>query len=367
MSKKDQAHAHRWQSRVHNWLIMPQTGNTQKLRPVTMDELAKRKVSSGSANKEMWMAINGMVYDVTRFTQFHPGGVLLMQKYSGMDATVVYDKNHTNVPPEDVIGNYRIGPLVPNDHASAAAPAAAAGGADKQKSAAKPSSSSLSVPSAATAQKTTAGGSASSSSAPPPSYATASAISASSGNSLGLPTGKGINPATLRYPPMGSSSSAPRKPYERAPIRNPSAAAGLQEPIEEVISAARNSRLFDAVPDDQLAAAAVASRNNKRAARDARDPSMSHGATHGMPSNAVVAEDEADDQASIECVFDLLDSEGKGSIRLEQLESFLVNIGGFADAKAAREAVKETLASMPSIKTSGRVTKIQFVEIANSL
>lgn len=338
MSKKDQAHAHRWQNRVHNWLIMPQSSGTIKQRPVTMDELAKHK--TGGASKDMWMAVNGYVYDVTRFAQFHPGGVLLMQKYSGMDATVVYAKNHTNVPPEDVIGNYKIGPLV-------------AGSAPAAVSTPAPGATNTNAPPQTSTRQ----------------EGSASSLRAPSGPSLTVPTSAPtpsappMNITGLRFPP----SAAAEMKYERQPHKNPSSSTALLEPLGEIVAAARGSRLFDAVPDDELAAACLASRNVKRTKRDARNPQSAHGPVEGTPSEAAVMEDEADDLASIECVFDLLDAEQKGSVRLDQLEAFLVNIGGFPDAKAAREGVKDKLSTYPSVKATGRITKAQFVEITNSL
>lgn len=366
MSKKDQAHAHRWQNRVHNWLIMPQSNpSSGKLRSVTMDELAKHKVSSGSPNKDMWMAVNGFVYDVTRFTQFHPGGVLLMQKYSGMDATVVYAKNHTNVPPDDVIGNYKIGPLVPNPTDDVAPPAAASSSSSSKKESREKEKMPHSSSKSALSSSAATGGGNNLAPPPPPSYNSLTPPPGSTAQSAINP--KAINPSTLRYPPVGSTGPDPA--YVRQPRKNPTSSPALEEPFEDVVAAARNSRLFDTVPDDQLTAAVLASRNQKRTARDVRDCTSNdqQAAETGMPPEAVIREEEADDIASIECVFDLLDAEAKGSIRMDQLEAFLVNIGGFSDVRSAREAVKETLSGMPSIKATGRITKAQFVEIAQSL
>jgi predicted heme/steroid binding protein len=57
------------------------------------------------------MAIDGTVYDVTRFVQFHPGGVKIMEKYGGRDVTDEYRSNHLRLDPQKVVGNCRVGVL----------------------------------------------------------------------------------------------------------------------------------------------------------------------------------------------------------------------------------------------------------------
>lgn len=44
-------------------------GNGGQLRPVTRAELAQHNTT-----KDAWLAIRGMVYNVTRYLDFHPGG-----------------------------------------------------------------------------------------------------------------------------------------------------------------------------------------------------------------------------------------------------------------------------------------------------
>jgi sulfite reductase (NADPH) flavoprotein alpha-component len=58
-----------------------------------------------------WMIINGRVYDVTEFTQLHPGGVKIITGYAGMDATVAYQSvlHHENSEVDAMLGMYEIG------------------------------------------------------------------------------------------------------------------------------------------------------------------------------------------------------------------------------------------------------------------
>merc|ERR1712028_179493 len=56
-----------------------------KNNEITEDELAKH-------NKEgdAWIAIDGHVYDVSKFAELHPGGELIIYEYSGKDASEVF-------------------------------------------------------------------------------------------------------------------------------------------------------------------------------------------------------------------------------------------------------------------------------------
>lgn len=104
----------------------------QALREITPAELAEHKSA-----KSMWLAIDGVVYDLTDFLAEHPGGKRLPLKYGGTDASEVW---HTMHRPEILAehgARYRIGVLAgaraqqPAD-AQAAEGGAARGGRDPQ-------------------------------------------------------------------------------------------------------------------------------------------------------------------------------------------------------------------------------------------
>jgi sulfite reductase (NADPH) flavoprotein alpha-component len=62
-----------------------------------------------------WIIISGRVYDVNEFNYIHPGGAKIIQSYSGMDATLAYQKieHHTNSEVDAMLGMYEIGVLRP--------------------------------------------------------------------------------------------------------------------------------------------------------------------------------------------------------------------------------------------------------------
>jgi sulfite reductase alpha subunit-like flavoprotein len=59
----------------------------------------------------LWQAIGGRVYDLTRFSQMHPGGAKLIQSYAGMDATDAYQKvdHHLNSEVDSMLAMFEIG------------------------------------------------------------------------------------------------------------------------------------------------------------------------------------------------------------------------------------------------------------------
>ncbi|GAA5862666.1 hypothetical protein JCM8547_003506 [Rhodosporidiobolus lusitaniae] len=51
-------------------------------------------VASHNSKDSLWMIIHGRVYDLTEFAPSHPGGMKILLKYAGKDATEEYDPIH---------------------------------------------------------------------------------------------------------------------------------------------------------------------------------------------------------------------------------------------------------------------------------
>lgn len=58
-----------------------------------------------------WIIVSGRVYDVNEFNHIHPGGAKIIQSYSGMDATVAYQKieHHVNSEVDAMLSMYELG------------------------------------------------------------------------------------------------------------------------------------------------------------------------------------------------------------------------------------------------------------------
>ena len=60
-----------------------------------------------------WIIVSGRVYDMNEFNSMHPGGAKIIQSYSGMDATIAYQKveHHSNSEVDAMLGMYELGVL----------------------------------------------------------------------------------------------------------------------------------------------------------------------------------------------------------------------------------------------------------------
>lgn len=70
----------------------------RKLPKITMDEVLKH-----DQEKDCWVVIHGVVYDVTDFLLFHPGGKVMLLKHCGTDGSHAFDGINANTGHPKVI------------------------------------------------------------------------------------------------------------------------------------------------------------------------------------------------------------------------------------------------------------------------
>lgn len=109
MSVKDQGHKHKWQRRVRDWLAMPQSGSAPHHRVTQLD------LSSHNTDRDAWVAVDGVVYNVTPFLLHHPGGRRSILEHAGKDISAVFKANHRSFEAHECIGSCRVGVLISDE------------------------------------------------------------------------------------------------------------------------------------------------------------------------------------------------------------------------------------------------------------
>ena len=68
-----------------------------------------------------WIAVDGVVYDVTRLRRIHPGGIDILDAHAGTDATAAFHRvgHHGSHRVHPLAGRHRIGTLDPEPHLTA--------------------------------------------------------------------------------------------------------------------------------------------------------------------------------------------------------------------------------------------------------
>ncbi|TPX72879.1 hypothetical protein SpCBS45565_g00210 [Spizellomyces sp. 'palustris'] len=86
-------------------------------------------ISSHNTRDNLWMVIEGKVYDVTKFLDEHPGGEEVMVEQGGQDATEAFEEIGHSDDARDLLKTMYLGDLKPSaGKADKAASKVAAGG-----------------------------------------------------------------------------------------------------------------------------------------------------------------------------------------------------------------------------------------------
>ncbi len=79
--------------------------------------ISAEEVRKHSVPGDLWVVVDGMVYDLSAFAPEHPGGLDILLQYAGRDATAAYNEVHSealiqsSLPP-----SRKLGPLRPILH-----------------------------------------------------------------------------------------------------------------------------------------------------------------------------------------------------------------------------------------------------------
>ena len=77
-----------------------------------LPRLTPEEVSKHNTMDDMWMVINGVVYDCTQWQMFHPGGSAILRDFAGKDVTLLNEYYHKWINLDALIGPCAVGVLV---------------------------------------------------------------------------------------------------------------------------------------------------------------------------------------------------------------------------------------------------------------
>lgn len=86
--------------------VQPNTPPPQFVR-VPKSELKKH-----ASRLDCWTSLNGKVFNITPYIDFHPGGVDEIMKCAGGDGTALFNKYHSWVNPDRMLESCMVGILV---------------------------------------------------------------------------------------------------------------------------------------------------------------------------------------------------------------------------------------------------------------
>eukprot|EP01059_Diplonema_ambulator_P035236 TRINITY_DN8215_c0_g1_i1.p1 TRINITY_DN8215_c0_g1~~TRINITY_DN8215_c0_g1_i1.p1 ORF type:complete len:458 (+),score=114.25 TRINITY_DN8215_c0_g1_i1:57-1430(+) len=76
--------------------------------------IGKDEIKMHCRDTDMWMVIHGKVYDVTLFAKYHPGGVNVLLPCAGKDASIMFNKYHSYIQVEAMMGPFCLGKYDPS-------------------------------------------------------------------------------------------------------------------------------------------------------------------------------------------------------------------------------------------------------------
>lgn len=79
------------------------TAHTMRVSLETGTEISVKELKEHNKPNDLWISVNGRVYDLTDFSKIHPGGAKILQKYAGCNASKIFNKYHASDIPEKLL------------------------------------------------------------------------------------------------------------------------------------------------------------------------------------------------------------------------------------------------------------------------
>lgn len=80
--------------------------------PAPYVKITKEELNNHNSRTDCWTSINGRVFNLTRYVDFHPGGEDEIMRCAGRDGTTLFNKYHSWVNADRLLENCMVGVLV---------------------------------------------------------------------------------------------------------------------------------------------------------------------------------------------------------------------------------------------------------------
>ena len=77
--------------------------------PVDLPLMSMEDVAKHNSLESLWVVIDGEVYDLTGWAKLHPGGVAILERWAGKDASSAFHNAAHTAATQIFRLNYRIG------------------------------------------------------------------------------------------------------------------------------------------------------------------------------------------------------------------------------------------------------------------
>ena len=67
------------------------------------------EIETHTTRNECWIILKGTVYNISSYLAYHPGGEKIIEKFGGKDCTDEFDKYHSWVNIEGLVGVLKVG------------------------------------------------------------------------------------------------------------------------------------------------------------------------------------------------------------------------------------------------------------------
>lgn len=68
-------------------------------------------IEKHNTENDCWIVVKNEVYDISKYLNYHPGGKKILMNFAGKDATEGFNKFHSYINIDRILGSYHVGSI----------------------------------------------------------------------------------------------------------------------------------------------------------------------------------------------------------------------------------------------------------------